>query len=119
MDPDQHVCLCFRVSLRKLRTYLDREHPKVASQLSECLSAGTGCQWCVPFLRSLHQQWVDGEVPDLAVAPEEYAARRARYRQRRAEGETVDEARDPRPDHDPSSPPSAEDRIDPPARPEE
>jgi len=79
MDPDDHVCLCYRVSLRKIRTFLDRENPTVASRISECLDAGTGCQWCVPFLKKLHEQHQRGETPDLPVAPEEYAARRKRY----------------------------------------
>ena len=39
MDPDDQVCLCYRVSLRKIRTYLDRENPPVASLISECLDA--------------------------------------------------------------------------------
>ena len=34
MNPDDHVCLCFRVSLRKIRTYLLREDPPVASLIS-------------------------------------------------------------------------------------
>ena len=54
MEADDHVCLCFHVSLRKLVNYLERERPRVPSQLSECLGAGTGCQWCVPFLERLH-----------------------------------------------------------------
>lgn len=93
MDPDHHVCLCFHVSLRKLRTYMDRERPVVASQLADCLSAGTGCQWCVPFLCRLHEQWKRGEVPDLPLSPEEYVVKRAAYRRRRADGATADEAR--------------------------
>ncbi|MEM7228081.1 MAG: (2Fe-2S)-binding protein [Planctomycetota bacterium] len=80
MEPDDHVCLCFRVSQRKLVNYLKREKPTVASQLSDCLGAGTGCQWCVPFLRKLHAQWEAGEEPDLPVSPVEYAQRRKRYR---------------------------------------
>jgi hypothetical protein len=51
----------------------------VPSQLSECLGAGTGCHWCVPFLRKLHAQWQAGEEIDLPLAPEEYARRRDRY----------------------------------------
>ena len=43
MDPDDHVCLCYRVSLRKLRAYMKSKNPKVASQLSDCFDAGTGC----------------------------------------------------------------------------
>ena len=80
MEHDDLVCLCFRVSQRKLVNFMAREHPRVASQLSECLGAGTGCQWCVPFLRRLHAQWERGEQPDLPVSPEEYARRRAQYR---------------------------------------
>jgi hypothetical protein len=54
--------------------------PTVASQLSDCFGAGTGCQWCVPFLKKIHAQWSSGESPDLPVSPETYAARRASYR---------------------------------------
>jgi bacterioferritin-associated ferredoxin len=80
MDPDDEVCLCFRVSLRKISNFLAREKPVVASQISECLGAGTGCQWCVPFLRKLHRLSIEGKPVDLPVSPEEYAKRRARYR---------------------------------------
>ena len=76
MDPDDQVCLCFRVSLRKIRTFLHVENPPVASLISECLSAGTGCQWCVPFLKHLHEQHRRGETPDLNVSPERYAEAR-------------------------------------------
>ena len=80
MDPDDHVCLCFRVSLRKIRTFVAREDPPVASRIADCLGAGTGCQWCVPFLRKLHQQHREGLELDLPVSPSDYAARRAEYR---------------------------------------
>jgi len=80
MESDDHVCLCFRVSQRKLVNFLKREKPRVASQLSDCLGAGTGCQWCVPFLRKLHAQWEAGEEPGLTVAPTVYAERRKSYR---------------------------------------
>ena len=82
MHDDDHVCLCFHVSKRKIVNYLRREQPKVASQISECLSAGTGCGWCRPFLRMLHQQVKAGEEhPDLPFSPAEYARRRASYRE--------------------------------------
>lgn len=80
MDPDDHVCLCFRVSLRKIAAFIAREEPRVPSQISECLGAGTGCQWCVPFLKRLHALHAEGRPMDLPVSPEEYARRRARYR---------------------------------------
>lgn len=79
MDPDDEVCLCFRVSLRKIRTFLAVENPPVASLISECLSAGTGCMWCVPFLKHLHAQHKRGETPDLKVSPEQYASSRLTY----------------------------------------
>ncbi|NBX36259.1 MAG: (2Fe-2S)-binding protein [Planctomycetes bacterium] len=80
MLPDDHVCLCFRVSLRKLTTYLECERPRVASELSQCHGAGTGCHWCVPFLEKLHAQWIDGKPIDVDMEPSEYAKRRADYR---------------------------------------
>lgn len=81
MRDDDHVCLCFHVSKRKIVNFCKREKPRFASQISECLSAGTGCQWCVPFLRKLHEQALAGLAePDLPVSPEEYAKRRASYR---------------------------------------
>lgn len=79
MNPDDDVCLCFHVPLRKIQSFLARENPPVASLISECLSAGTGCQWCVPFLKHLHQCHVHGKPVDLAVSPEEYARSRAAY----------------------------------------
>jgi len=79
MHPDDHVCLCFRVSLRKIRAYMKREDPPVASLISDCLGAGTGCQWCVPFLKELHRQHEAGIEPDLKVSPQEYAEGRLRY----------------------------------------
>ncbi|MCE9592143.1 MAG: (2Fe-2S)-binding protein [Planctomycetes bacterium] len=81
MNPDDHVCLCFHVSQRKIVNYCKRERPSHVSLISECLSAGTGCGWCVPFIIKLHDQVMSGaENPDLPVSPEEYARKRARYR---------------------------------------
>ena len=83
MKPDDHVCMCYRVSLRKIRAYLKRENPPAASQISECLDAGTGCGWCVPFLEELHRQAKAGvEEPDIpGVDPVQYATLRTKYRQ--------------------------------------
>ena len=77
---DQKVCLCFHVSRRKLLNFLRIEKPRVASQLSQCGGAGTGCGWCIPFLKQLHQQAVAGGVVELdQLTPEEYAKKRAAY----------------------------------------
>ena len=97
MDPDDHVCLCFHVSLRKIRAYLAREDPPVASLISECLGAGTGCQWCVPFLKALHAQHQRGEEPDLRVSPEQYVqARLTFHKTGTRDPEVVGRAEEPR-----------------------
>ena len=75
MDLDDPVCLCFRVSKRKLLNYLRLHNPRVASQLSQCGGAGTGCGWCVPFLTKLFEQAQELD----SLSPEEYARRRAEY----------------------------------------
>lgn len=79
MNPDDDVCLCFHVSLRKIRSYLAREDPPVASLISECLGAGTGCQWCVSFLRHLHAEHAAGRLPDLNISPERYVQARLTF----------------------------------------
>lgn len=82
MDADDHVCLCFHVSKRKIVNYCRREDPPVASLISECLSAGTGCGWCVPYLKRLHEQVKAGEAePDLPVSPQDYAKKRLMFRE--------------------------------------
>lgn len=98
MDPDDHVCLCFHVSLRKIRTYLARENPPAASLISECLSAGTGCRWCVPFLKHLHAQHQRGETPDLKVSPQRYCEARVRYHESGARDRRVVEEAGAQPD---------------------
>lgn len=50
MLPDDELCYCYHVSLRKLVNFSRRTRPGRSSQMSECLGAGTGCGWCVPFL---------------------------------------------------------------------
>ena len=49
----------------------------MASQLSQCGGAGTGCGWCVPFLRQLFDDAGAGPLEQLT--PAEYARRRAEY----------------------------------------
>ncbi len=80
MDPDDHVCLCYHVSKRKIVNFCRWQKPSVASVISECLSAGTGCGWCVPFLTALHRQTTEGVAdPDLPFSPREYASRRLEF----------------------------------------
>src|SRR5437660_9540841 len=80
VDIDDKVCYCFHVTRRKLVNFIRRRRPKVASQLSECGGAGTGCGWCIPFLKQLHRQAVEGGQTQLeALTPQEYERRRAAY----------------------------------------
>jgi NAD(P)H-nitrite reductase large subunit len=80
MDLDDKVCYCFHVTQRKLVNFIRRERPRVPSQLSLCGGAGTGCGWCIPFLRQLHKQAVEGGVTELeTLTPTDYELRRANY----------------------------------------
>jgi NAD(P)H-nitrite reductase large subunit len=63
MNDDDEICLCFHVSKRKVVQYIRVERPKIASQLSQCYGAGTGCGWCRPFLKRLLEQ-ATGESSD-------------------------------------------------------
>jgi bacterioferritin-associated ferredoxin len=80
MDLDDKVCYCFHVTQRKLVNFIRRERPRVPSQLSLCGGAGTGCGWCIPFLRQLHHQAVQGGITELeTLSPAEYERLRASY----------------------------------------
>jgi bacterioferritin-associated ferredoxin len=80
MDLDCKVCYCFHVTQRKLLNFIRVERPRVASQLSQCGGAGTGCGWCVPFLKQLFAQAAAGGGTELeGLSADEYARRRAAY----------------------------------------
>ncbi len=81
MNPDDKICLCFHISKRKLVNYTRIYQPKVASQLSQCGGAGTGCGWCIPFLKQIFNAAVKGgETTELEqLTPAEYERQRASY----------------------------------------
>lgn len=80
MQLDDEICLCFHVTKRKILNHLRVHRPRVPSQLSACGGAGTGCGWCIPFLKQLHRQAVEGGATELErLSPEEYECRRAAY----------------------------------------
>ena len=74
LQDDDEICFCFHVTLRKVRNFCRVEKPRVASQISQCLSAGTGCGWCRPMLRKIHKQECDVEEPWWRKVPDEPAA---------------------------------------------
>jgi bacterioferritin-associated ferredoxin len=80
MDLDAKVCYCFHITRRKLVNFARQRQPKVPSQLSECGGAGTGCGWCIPFLKQIFHQGSANDAEELEMlTPEEYARRRAEY----------------------------------------
>ena len=84
MQPDDLICLCYRVSLRKLVNYARRERPARASRMSGCLDAGTGCGWCIPFVKRI---WSDPDSIELDLDPEAYAAQRRAYHGQLSDGD--------------------------------
>ena len=96
LKDDDTLCFCFHVSRRKVENFCRNEKPKAASQISQCLSAGTGCGWCVPMLRKIHENlcgeyrpwWkeeageyhsAERDAPQDAIDEEAYAAGRQKY----------------------------------------
>jgi NAD(P)H-nitrite reductase large subunit len=84
MEDDDELCLCFHVTKRKIKNFIRVEAPRVASQLSNCGGAGTGCGWCRPMLRRLLDEAQQGNSqPTPWPDADSYAAARMRYRQAR------------------------------------
>lgn len=88
MKLDDELCLCFHVTRRKLIQHVRIHRPAVASQLSECFGAGTGCGWCRPFLKQIFERERLGATEDAPVliddglpSSEQYANSRAQYRE--------------------------------------
>lgn len=80
MQLDDQICYCFHVTRRKLVNFCRRTQPRVPSQLSECGGAGTGCGWCIPFLKQIFKQQREGGMMALEqLTPAEYASQRAEY----------------------------------------
>lgn len=80
MDDDDELCLCFHVAKRKVIQYIRVNKPTLASQLSECYGAGTGCGWCRPFLKRLLEE-ADPEEVELPD-PSSYATDRQEYQKK-------------------------------------
>lgn len=82
---DDELCYCFHVSQRKVVNYIRIHQPRVPSQISECGGAGTGCGWCVPFLRKLFDAALQKGELKLDIDQVQYARERAEYIQRQKE----------------------------------
>ena len=78
MKPDDTICYCYHVPMRKLVNFAKRVKPSRPSLMTECLGAGTGCGLCIPFLIKIATDPEGFELEGLT--PDEYAARRSNYR---------------------------------------
>ena len=89
MKLDDELCYCFHISKRKIVNYLRVHAPRRASQLSECGGAGTGCGWCVPYLKRAFDQHTAGQVPEIdEISVEEYASGRQSHLETRKQTPT-------------------------------
>lgn len=80
MELDDTICYCFHISKRKILNFIRVHKPRVASQLSECGGAGTGCGWCVAYLKKYFAEAQAGRAADAeGLTPAEYAKQRAAY----------------------------------------
>ena len=79
VELDDTLCYCFHVTQRKVINYIRVHKPRVASQLSECGGAGTGCGWCVPFLKKCFAAETSAADSLIEVTPDDYAAQRQSY----------------------------------------
>lgn len=77
MQPDDDICYCYHVSMRKLVNFARRVRPVHASRMTECLGAGTGCGWCIPFLTKIANDPDHFGIDELTS--ERYAESRKNY----------------------------------------
>ena len=81
MELDDKLCYCFHISKRKVVNFIKIHQPRVASQVSECGGAGTGCGWCVPFVKNCFNEIMRPEEANTAgdLSAEQYAQQRGEY----------------------------------------
>ena len=77
MQPDDDICYCYHISMRKLVNFARRVRPVQASRMTECLGAGTGCGWCIPFLTKIAQDPDCFTIDELTS--DQYAESRKNY----------------------------------------
>lgn len=80
MEIDDTICYCFHISKRKILNFIRVHRLRRASQISECGGAGTGCGWCVSYLKRYFAE-AQGQVVDQSeiMSADEYARQRAAY----------------------------------------
>lgn len=78
MELDETLCYCFHISQRKILNYIRVHRLRRASQLAECGGAGTGCGWCIPYLKRCFEQQTGTSIASEITA-DDYAQQRAAY----------------------------------------
>ncbi len=76
MELDDPVCYCFHVSKRKVLNFIRIYQPKRPSQLSECNGAGSGCGWCISYLKKCFET---SSADQTEMSADEYAKARGAY----------------------------------------
>lgn len=83
MKLDDTICYCFHITQRKILNFIRINNPRRASQISECGGAGTGCGWCIAYLkRYFEAAQTAGPLEATCtddVEPEAYARLRGEY----------------------------------------
>ncbi len=79
MNDDDELCLCFHVTRRKVKNFIRIHHPRVASQVSECGGAGTGCGWCRAMIGRLVAQAQGANDTEPWPEADEYAVGRQKH----------------------------------------
>ena len=80
MELDDTICYCFHVSKRKIINFIRVHKPRRASQISGCGGAGTGCGWCVSYLKRYFNESEGKVAADSEIlSPEDYALQRSAY----------------------------------------
>lgn len=80
MELEDTICFCFHISKRKILNFLRRHRPRRASQLSECGGAGTGCGWCVNYLKKNFEDFQEGrDDADAEISQAAHASGRVGY----------------------------------------
>lgn len=77
MQPEDKICYCYGVSMRKLVNFARRVRPERPSQMTGCLNAGTGCGWCIPILIKIAENPDAFSLEQMNV--DDYAERRKNY----------------------------------------
>lgn len=80
MQLDDTICYCFHVTKRKIVNHIRVYRPRRASQISECGGAGTGCGWCIPYLkRYFEDAQRQQQTAEDSITAADYAQQRAQY----------------------------------------